>query len=175
MALTTQVNGEARIQVGTGTSYAFEDLGVSIDGVEIDFKLHTEDIRVDTYGPAVAWDTQYFLEDATIRIRMQVFDPAIFAKVSNRGLGFTNGTFAAAGTMMIAQQHTFPVRIKSTPTGTGILGSAPCHTFYNCYVVDSYTKKVGTVATMLSLTFRAMAQQQLSSSAGAILWDTTCS
>src|SRR3989442_12024508 len=114
MALTINVNGEAKLQVKLGTN-ALTNLGVTVDGVEIELREYTEPVFTDTNGPDVPFDEQQFLEDALIRAQLVFYDDTVLGTLRSRASG-TDGLVGAAGTLWGAGAGYFRLLILS-PTG----------------------------------------------------------
>lgn len=188
MALSIHVNGEARVMTGTGASAALELFGVSVEGVEINFKLSTEDVIVDTTGPKVPLDVQYFLEEADINFDLVWYDGAILTKVLGRlGVGSGTGSAGIAGIMdapgtLILQNNAYTrLLIMSIPASQGLSGAEPCHNFPTAWLNDTDTFRVGTRKTIHRQSWRAIPMVTSTTGGGAnpangsILWNTVCS
>lgn len=190
MALAIHVNGEARVYTGTGNNGALQTLGVSVDGVEIEFKLATEDVIVDTFGPKVPLDVQYFLEEAEIRLELVWYDHSVLIKVLARigpgsGTGPTAnlaqntfGTMAAAGGLFLEQNAYTRLLVSSIPASQGVTAAEPCWNFPTAWLNDSDTFKVGTRRTSHRQTWRAIPFLNSVTggpSTGSVLYNNVCS
>jgi hypothetical protein len=173
MSATIHVNGEASIWTGTGAASALEELGVSVDGVEIDIETVKKPVIIDTYGEN-EYDFQYFGQRATVKVTLVVFDQTVLNKLLNTLVGTTAGTFSPAGSLIVAGGFSTRLLVKSTPAGAGVTGSEPCHNFPQVFL-DTNASKFSTETTKPVLVFRAMPSQQLSSTQGVVLYNTTCS
>lgn len=163
---------------GSGDEGDLEALGLSVDGVRIDFDMKTREVMVDSFGPSTPFDVQYMLMTATIHCDLVWYDidvlEAWLTNVPLDGASPTPGTFAAAGSLYIANSYAARLLIKSTPAGTGLTAAEHCWNFPNAFLIDSQEGNFGTVNTVWRLTFRAIAAGA-SVSQGAVLWNTTCS
>lgn len=174
MSLIPHVNGEASIWTGTGAAGALEQLGVSVDGVTFKETLLKEPVMVDTYFKH-PYDYQYSLVELVVTCDLVVWDASVLAKLKGRFAGTTQGTYAPAGSLFVQGGGTVRLLIHSTPSGTGITGVEPCWNFPQVFLDDDYEVKFGTEHSKYKLKFRAMPAQQLSSTNGVVLWNTTCS
>lgn len=174
MSLIPHVNGEASIWTGTGSSNALEELGISVDGVTFKETLLKEPVMVDTYFKH-PFDYQYSLTEVVITCDLVIWDATVLAKLKSRLIGVTQGTYGAAGSLIVAGGYTTRLLIMSTPASTGITGVEPCWNFPKVFLDDAYEAKFGTERTIYKLVFRAMPAQQLSTTNGVLLWNTTCS
>lgn len=128
MAIGVQVAGKALVKVDTGSANALEDLGYSINGIEISQEPYFSDVPSDENGgdegPPI--DVQYFGEIATIRMELSRWDPAIAAKIDPFLYGGTSGTQGTPGSLMSgfsyrlvivtsALPRNFPIAFPSEP------------------------------------------------------------
>src|SRR5437868_1583320 len=109
MAGTFHVNGEAAIYTqtaGSNQSRSSELLGISADGVRGSLREFGEPVFVDTFGPDVPGDEQYFLADGILRLRLIWWDEAVLQRVRARtatylglapGVGGVDGQVGSAG------------------------------------------------------------------------------
>lgn len=170
MAVGEHVTGPATIFTGTGASSALEELGLSIQGIEPEFENHFEEVFTDING-ACPFDVQYFPQTAIIRAELILWDQTVLDKVLAITAGGTAGVQSAAGTLMLAQGKTYRLLIKSDSTsGTG----EPCMNFVQAYLSGPPRTKMGTRIQTYVLEWRALPQQQYTNSAGAVLWNRTC-
>lgn len=178
MAQSYHVFGAAQLLVGTGSVGALESLGYSVDGVEILLNPKFDDIYVDTYGPHVPGDVQYFLVDANIKCELEYYDLAVLNKllcfVPGVNASVTTGQMWKAGDLMLQNGLTTRLVIRSTPQGTGLTSVETCWNFLNTYLVDSDDLMVGVKRTTHKLTFRAIPSFNAASSVGQTLYNTTC-
>lgn len=151
MAEAIHVDGEARVKVGTGAAGALEILGVSVDGVDIEERDHTEPIFTDTFGPMVPFDEQSFLSSALIRVELVFYDEPVLAKVRGRISG-VDGRYAKAGALWGAGSKYFRLLIDCQRD------SFP-RNYLNARLLDSYPVKVGTRKSVWHLTFFAKGHQ----------------
>jgi hypothetical protein len=164
------VNGEAAIFSG-GTP-----LGVSVDGVSITINEATTEVFVDTRGPRIPGDIQYFLQDVIIKAELVYFD---FDELQDWLTGLPNqppgyGVWGAAGELLYTNEYTFPLTINSTPAGAGLTGQAQCYTFPECYLLDAQETKLGTVRSTWTLTWRSLPPYQPSTTAGQVIFNSDC-
>ena len=168
MAKTIHVNGEALARTGTGTSNALEDLGVTVDGAEIELRDFTEPVFTDTFGPDVPFDEQQFLEDALIRLQLVFYDDAVLGKVRSRASG-TDGTIGNAGTLWGGGSKYFRLLIAS-PTD-----SLPFN-FPTARVRNSASHKIGTRRTLWNIEFYAVPYSGAAgATTGGVLYNRTTS
>jgi hypothetical protein len=103
------VNGEAAIYVqtaGSNSSRSSELLGISADGVRGSLREFGEPVFVDTFGPSVPGDEQYFLADGILRLRLIWWVESALVRVRARvatymglagGAGGVDGLVGSAG------------------------------------------------------------------------------
>lgn len=149
MALAIVVNGEAQVKVGTGGSGALEVLGVSVDGVTIKPRLFNDPVYTDTFGPKVAFDYQYFLEDAIITCDLVFYDQAVLEKLLARKTGGTAGVLASAGRLMGASGDFVRLLITSPIAGLP-------YNFLKAFFLDDQEVKLGTKRNIWRVTFQAL-------------------
>lgn len=168
MARQIHVSGEAAIKTGTGSSSALEDLGVSVDGVEIAVRDHTEPIFTDTFGPQVPFDEQQFLETALIRATLVFYDEAVMAKIRTK-TGSAEGTMGAAGALWGAGSFYYRLLVLS-PTA-----SRP-YNFPKARLLDAFPAKVGTRKTTIDCTWFAVPYTGTAgATTSAVLYNSTTS
>jgi hypothetical protein len=141
------VNGEARIRTGTGAAAALEFLGVSVDGVDISIREHTEPVHTDTFGPSVPFDEQHFLQDAVISAQLVFYDEVVLAKIRNRMSG-TDGVQGEAGALWGAGGKYFRLLILSP------VEALPWN-FPTARLMDAFEVKIGTRRSIWNLRFYA--------------------
>jgi hypothetical protein len=175
MARSFYVNGEASVACNLGSGLA--ELGISVDGVSITIDEFDDGIQVDTFGPHVFGEYQYFLLDAIVKAELVFFDPVVIDAWLT-GLPTTGGnlgTYGNAGVLLVSSGAAGRLLIRSTPGNAGITGNAQCWNFPYAYLLDSQEIKIGTVRSTWNLTWKAVAAYQPSTSTGAVLFNTTCS
>jgi hypothetical protein len=160
--LTIHVNGEARIRTGTGTDGALETLGVSVDGVNIEFTMHSEDVIVDTFGPGVPFDVQYFLEQAFIHADMVWYAQDVLFSILGRTANTTagnvpgiQGIMGSAGWLFVQNNKAWRTLVMSIPANTG-LTDEPCWNFPTSWLHATDSANYGTRRTVHRMTFRAI-------------------
>ena len=161
MSLSIHVNGEAKARTGTASASALEDLGVTVDGAEIELRDYTEPVFTDTFGPDVPFDEQQFLEDALIRLTLVFYDDAVLAKVRGRSANIATtavGTTGFAGALWgsgvtgqggAATKMYFRLLILSP-------GDALPYNFLNSRLRNSASQKIGTRRTLWTTEFIAL-------------------
>jgi hypothetical protein len=166
------VNGEASVIAGG------VEMGVSVDGVTIEETIYLDGIQVDTRGPHVPGDYQYFLTMYTITCELVYFDWDV---VQNWLTGLPAnppafGTWKAAGTLMMSPNgaNTQQLIIKSTPAGTGLSGQAQCWEFPYAFLIDAQETKLGTVRSTWKLKFQANVPYQAGTTDGQIQLSDGC-
>jgi len=180
MSLIFHVNGEASIMSGSGAGNALEEAGVSVDGVEVEINTKYREVFVDTNGPLIPGDVQYFIQDAIIQADLIWFDWVVLNKwlIGAPGLNVPLGTQAAAGSLLVQQGLTKRLVVRATPQGlagtAGLTGQESCWNFLNCYLLEPAAIKVGTVCNPLRLRWRAIPGFQPSSTFGLQLWNQSC-
>ncbi len=156
------VNGPAFIQVAFGGN--FQDLGVTVDGPDVEQDGNYEDVIGDDAGPFVPTDVQYFGEVATIRTEMIRWDDSVMRSVEGRILGQAPGpvgpprsgvhflrdigTLLIAGGQFMALQYTSAAR-------TG-LPKEPFRQFLCVYPLGVISYKPATRVTRKTITWRAI-------------------
>lgn len=175
MSLQIHVHGEASVYVDVGLGAGLTKLGVSVDGIDINLDMGEEDVIVDTFGPAVPFDVQYFLEQATVNMELVLYDLGILETILSRTGIHTFGVMSAAGTLFKQQSHMLRLLIKSTPTNQGVTGSEPCWNFPFSYLRGNARQKVGTRRTIWTAEFRAIpGPVSQDSSDGVLLYNQVC-
>lgn len=96
MANSVYVPGAALIRTGTGSSLALEDLGYTVDGVEITEKEFGIDVKSDRYGGSQGQNIDYQILGLGAEIKLELVEItlATFLKLQSRMP--TNSTFTAA-------------------------------------------------------------------------------
>lgn len=161
MALAIHVPGPTLVKVDAGLGAGLEDLGYTIDGVDVEFTAMTGEIPGDqnggSEGPPI--DVQFFGEMARIRTEFSRFDEAVVDKIRVRVNSATLGTNAAPGSLMIATSY----RLLLVPTDVTYAMNFPIALCRN-----PITSNVGTKFQRLSMDWEA--HPNLST---RLLWDTT--
>jgi len=165
LAIQYHVNGAAEVYVrensGSGAD-GWQYLGLSTEGVNLEFIVHTEDVIVDSRGPTLPGDVQFFGEEARITLDLIYYDEEVLENVATR---FFNGTFGTTpseptniGCLLIQGDKFFHLKIvKQTPCSmTDDEGSPDGWVFNTVYLADSNSFRLGTRRTVHSLTFRAI-------------------
>lgn len=138
------VPGPCNIFVGTGASAAWEFLGFSQDGVQLQLIAAYKDIFCDASGPAVPLDVQFMGEHGFISATLNKYNETVLQKCAGRriGSGVTAGSIEAngLGSLMIAESYAykilllFPYSAKSFQTGVIV----PCYNFSAGYLHDNF-------------------------------------
>lgn len=102
MAEAVVVAGAVLVKTGTGSANALENLGYSINGIQIRERVYTLDVPGDQNGgdegPPI--DRQYLGEVDLITMELSKYDVAVFAKLTPKLLGGTAGQTATPGTLI---------------------------------------------------------------------------
>jgi hypothetical protein len=177
MAREFYVNGEASVASGTGGGGALEEMGISVDGVSITINEYNDGIMIDTRGPHVPGEYQYFLNDADIKMELVYFDEAVVEKWLSGTPGIPNSylEWDDAGQLLFLTGRAARLLIRSTPFGTGLTGQADCYNFPLAILTGAAETKLGTVRSTWTLTFKAMPAYQPCSTFGQIVLDDNCS
>lgn len=101
MALAVVVPGPVLVRTGTGTSSALEDLGYSINGVEVDEEPVVIPVPGDQNGgdQGIPIDEQKLGEVHIIRMELTNMDAAVVAKVGAKELDGTTGEIGDIGSL----------------------------------------------------------------------------
>jgi hypothetical protein len=173
------VNGYATVGVAaanTHTQNGFNELGWTVDGVEIAETHYAEDVYTDRLGGHIPEDVQNFGMEARITLDLIKYDLDVLRDVITREyqgtVGVTPNESSLAGDLMIACNKMFSVYIKRQYGGTtgdcknpGSLATVNNYSsgtpegnwaFPQCYVVDERSYKVGTKVTRHRLVLRAL-------------------
>lgn len=115
MPIGVQNVGAALVRIDAGAG--LEDLGYSINGVEISDDPYFSDVPSDENGgdegPPI--DVQYFGMTATIRMELSRWDPVVAAKVFPFGAGGAAGVEGTSGSLMSAAVYRLLILPTSTP------------------------------------------------------------
>lgn len=150
MAKAQHVNGPALISIGAGgTGGGLTELGLSEDGVDLEFELFFDDVIADSGGPHVPVDVQDFGKLAMISAKLVVYDSTVLEGLI---------TLAAAapaqepepGKLLLANGKLNRVVIASPDEAN------PWRFFY-CHLVSPLAlPKIGSRRTMPTCRFRAL-------------------
>jgi hypothetical protein len=116
MPMTINVAGPVLIRTGTGASAALEDLGYTIEGVEIQEQPKYLDVYGDQNGGSsgIPIDVQYMGEMHVLRFDLSKWDDAVMAKIAVRLRGGTAGEIGTVGTLWGAASKTYRVLLTAT-------------------------------------------------------------
>ena len=165
MALKVHVNGPAMIRWGTGGSTPFSNpglqtLGYTEDGVELEFLGHFEDIYADFPGggPYMPVEVQLMGEEARVSANLIIYDTAILNTALTRSTSATTGRVnEQIGNLMGECYLTGCLEIVRY---TGLCNATTeddyGYFFPRAYVVDTYSKKIGTRATRVRVVWRCL-------------------
>lgn len=127
MAVAVLTTGPALIRTGTGISGALQDLGYSINGVEIIETVFMSDVPGDQNGgdegPPI--DIQYFGQIDRVRMELSSYDQAVADKIRPRLLGGTAGLIGTAGTLIAAGTLYYRLLISPTTLPRNYLSAIP--------------------------------------------------
>lgn len=169
MAKSIHVSGEALLRTGTASLNALEDLGVSVDGVDIEIRDYVSPVHVDTYGgpSGPPFDEIGYGQTATISAQLVFYDKAVLAKIRPPFVGGTDGQQGTAGTLYGAGSKYFRLLITST------VDTDPFN-FVTVRCLDAKRAKVGVRQTIWSVTFFATPYSGASGSTSTnTLYNTT--
>lgn len=177
MAAQVHVYGEAQLQVQTSGT-VFTLLGVSVDGVSIEFRDFTEPVFTDTFGPDVPFDEQQMLQDAIIRAQLVWYDATVYSNIRSRPAvvnSGTAGTLGFAGELWGAGAMYFPLLVYPKVGAASLNGyDNDPYNFPKARLLDAQPMKVGTRRTLLDVTFRALPYTGTAGSTlGAVLWSNS--
>lgn len=127
MAVQVNVAGACLIRSGTGSASALEDVGYSINGVEIQEDVFTGDVPGDQnggdQGPPI--DIQYFGEVHRLSIDLSKYDPAVVAKIQAKYKGGTAGAIGTPGSLIIGATTYYRILLTATNFTRNYLGAIP--------------------------------------------------
>ena len=100
---------------GTGTSFAYEVLGICEGETRITFNPTFDPIYADISGPSISFDEQNTGEDATISGDLVIQNEAVFRRCAATTSPGTFGTIlpGAIGALMRGEGHAYPMIIRS--------------------------------------------------------------
>lgn len=161
MAVQVNVSGALLVKTGTGSASALEDLGYSINGVEIQEDVFTGDVPGDQnggdQGPPI--DIQYFGEVHRISIDLSKYDPAVAAKIQSKYKGGTAGAIGTPGSLFIGATTYYRLLLTGTNFTRNYLGAIPR---------QPMAINAGTKFSVQRFVFECHA-------IGGVLWNTTTS
>jgi hypothetical protein len=161
------VNGEAAIYTQTGGSNSArqsELLGISADGVRGSLREFGEPVFVDTFGPNVPGDEQYFLADAIFRLRLVWWVESTLQRVRARTatyIGLPAGNLGVDGLLGSAGMlWRTGIGGSNGPLYFGISIASPReglpYSFGACRLMDAQEWNMGTRYMAWDLTFHAV-------------------
>lgn len=178
MALQLHVPGTIHAFGGTGNAGALEELGVSEDGVTMSINTKYQPVYTDHYGPEVPYDYQIFLQDVDIEIPLIWYEKTVLYKWllgAPAQPGPTIGNMGFAGDLVV--QNGFAVRLLlkvTPPLAGGLTGVEDCWNFPRAILMEPAKVKLGVKLNPWNLKFKALLNQQASSSLGAVLFNFLC-
>lgn len=127
MTIAVVTTGPALVRTGTGVAGALEDLGFSINGVQIIETVFESDVPGDQNGgeegPPI--DIQYFGQIDRIRMELSKYDEAVADKIRARLLGGTAGVIGTAGTLIAGSSVFYRLLIEPTTTPRNYVAAIP--------------------------------------------------
>jgi hypothetical protein len=115
MPNSIQVDGLATIKIASPAGGTLEELGLTINGVEITEQIFTEEVKGDENGgdagPPI--DVQYLGEMHVIRITMTKYDETVLNKIRAGLAGGTAGTVGTSGTLYMQGTSAFRLLIHT--------------------------------------------------------------
>lgn len=127
MAIAVVVPGPVLVRTGTGSASALEDLGYSVNGVEVDEEPIVIPVPGDQNGgdQGIPIDEQYLGEAQYIRMELTNFDAAVMAKIGAKLKGETAGTLDTIGTLYAAGSLYYRVLLLGTAFTRNYLACRP--------------------------------------------------
>lgn len=118
MAAGFVIDGKAQVLVDTGTSNALEELGYTINGVEIEEQPFQTNIPTDENGgdEGPPSGIQYLGEIHIVRTELSKFDTAVLDKLDPKVYGGTTGQTSTPGQEYFGNSLNWRLLIKPTPT-----------------------------------------------------------
>jgi hypothetical protein len=141
------VNGPATIFVGTGTSGAYQLLGYTIDGADIQIEELSKEIMTDVMGDAPQ-DVQNMGMTARITAPLIAMDRTVLATVTGRGDRAAAGQISTIGLVRGMAGFLFAVGIASP-------ADAPW-AFPYCYMKPGFGTKLASKANPFRCEFYAI-------------------
>ncbi len=127
MAIVVNQFGPALVRTGTGVANALEDLGFSINGVEIIETVFESDVPGDQNGgddgPPI--DIQYFGQVDRVRMELSKYDKLVADKIRARLLGGTAGVIGTPGTLIAGTSVFYRLLIEPTTGPRNYLAAIP--------------------------------------------------
>lgn len=164
------VAGPAPVYVGTGAGYSFEFLGISRNGVRLNFRANFGRVECDIVGPDLFADAQYLGEEATVELELSRTNSTVLAKLEARTSSASSITAGAIpgsvpapaqgvgiGTFMVLEGAAVPLCIVN-PYAVAKSGESTQHA---CYVfgaawLSDYSREHSTVVTYPRTTFQCI-------------------
>lgn len=172
MALTPRVNGPAIVYVGAGydarsgsgqSPGAMTNLGISSDGVELDWQYFYRPIMADTGGPDVPVTQQQTGMLCRISFDLVLYDEAVLAPIRQRPSAASEGVLESIGRIMAATD--FTRLFIDSPTD-----SLPWN--FPTVLLDGDPVKVGTMKNVWRMSFAAFPYIGVALAAtGAVLYN----
>lgn len=127
MAAAIQVFGPALVRTGTGTTDALEDLGYSINGVQIIEESLTLDVHGDQNGgdAGVPLDIQYMGAIHRIQMDLSKWDATVAAKIFPHLKGGTAGQIGTIGSLLSSGSQMYRLLISPTTGPRNYLAATP--------------------------------------------------
>lgn len=127
MALSITVDGPALVKTGTGSAFALEELGYSINGIMILEEAFMGDVPGDQnggdLGPPI--DVQYFGQIDRVRCEFSKWDVDVMDKISPRINGANPGEITTPGSLYAANSYGYRVLILPTNNPRNYLFGIP--------------------------------------------------
>lgn len=162
MASDYYINGETLVTID-GSIFALSDSPIRVVPT-----WRYQAINVDTFGPFIPPEKQYFLAQVNIRFNAVFFDNTLlqYAIAKSMGGAPAPGTMVRAGTRMGGGNNLFVLRLTSPLLGI------PWR-FLSCHLAEQpFEIPLGTERSLVSLNFEAFPYTADPSTAvGVILWD----
>lgn len=156
------VPGPAQVFVGTGASAAYEWLGYSQDGVDVQLIASYRDVFSDFGGPDVPVDSQFMGESGFISMTLNKYNETVLQELAGRrvGTGITPGQIEAQGlgSLMIAEGYAYPICIKcpynTKSFQTGLI--VPGYAFSAGWLHDNFEVRLSVIMKAPRLIFRVL-------------------
>ena len=162
MSISHHVQGPAAIyaysaSLSLGTTSAPALLGVSTDGVGLEFIHYVDPIHDDRAGPNVSSDEQRFGTEARITADIISYDEAVRSElfaIADNGTLSTEGTEGYAGILFGLGNYYYTLIIQE-PSGSSPT-SESLWNFQNVRLLDAAAVKVGTVRNVWRCVWKAV-------------------
>jgi len=149
MATAIHVNGPAVISLGAGgTGGGLSTLGISEDGVDIEFTWHDDDVIADSGGPVVPVDVQDMGKLAYITAKLVVYDQTVLETLFLRGAA-DGEQEPSPGKLLVANSLMKRVVISSPDEGLA-------YRFLYSHLIGSTQFRRGSKRTLPLLKWRAL-------------------